>query len=140
MDIGLPLAPLLAAVAVLAAINGVSLLLLRRRRAVTNAELTAALLFDVAALAWQLHHSGGLTNPFASPFLLQVVIGAILLTPQSSWAIVTATLAGLAALRVDPTPLLLPARYAGDSFALYLDRKSTRMNSSHYSAPRLPSS
>src|SRR3546814_19669346 len=63
MDMALPLAPLLAAVAVLAAINGVSLLLLRRRRAVTNAELTAALLFDVAALAWQLHHSGGLTNP-----------------------------------------------------------------------------
>ncbi|MDV3208606.1 MAG: enoyl-CoA hydratase-related protein [Rhodococcus ruber] len=38
------------------------------------------MLFDVAALGWQLHHSGGLANPFASLFLLQVVIGAILLT------------------------------------------------------------
>jgi len=120
MDIALPLAPLLAAIVVLVAINFASLALLARGRAVTNAELTAALLFDVAALAWQLHHSGGLTNPFASLFLLQVVIGAILLTPRSSWAIVAATLAGLATLRIDPTPLLLPPRYAGDPFALYL--------------------
>ncbi|WP_176473399.1 ATP-binding protein [Sphingopyxis sp. GW247-27LB] len=120
MGIALPLAPLLAAVAVLVAINIVSLGLLRRGRTVTNIELTAALLFDVAALAWQLHHSGGLSNPFASLFLLQVVIGAILLTPRSSWAIVAATLAALAALRVDPTPLLLPARYAADPLGLYL--------------------
>src|SRR3546814_2605012 len=63
MDIALPLAPLLAAITVLVAINFASLALLARGRAVTNAELTAALLFDVAALAWQLHHSGGLTNP-----------------------------------------------------------------------------
>src|SRR3546814_12251424 len=120
MDMSLPLEPLLASVAVLAAINGVSLLLLRRRRAVTNAELTAALLFDVAALAWQLHHSGGLANPFASLFLLQVVIGAILLTPRSSWAIVAAALAALAALRVDPTPLVLPPSYADDPMGPYL--------------------
>src|SRR3546814_14147497 len=54
MDIALPLAPLLAAITVLVAINFASLALLARGRAVTNAELTAALLFDVAALAWQL--------------------------------------------------------------------------------------
>src|SRR3546814_13207785 len=120
MDIALPLSPLLAAVAVLAAINGVSLLLLRRRRAVTNAELTAALLFDVAALAWQLHHSGGLTNPLASLFLLQFVIGPILLPPQSPWAIAPATPAGLAALRVEPAPRPLPARSAAASFTHHL--------------------
>src|SRR3546814_11424185 len=84
MDIALPLAPLLAAVAVLAAINGVSLLLLRRRRAVPNAELTAAPLFDVAARAWQLHHNGGLPNPLRSPFPLQLVAGRRLLAPTPS--------------------------------------------------------
>ncbi|SNS28320.1 ATP-binding protein [Sphingopyxis indica] len=120
MDIVLPLPPLLAALVVLVLINLVSLALLGRGRAVTNIELTAALLFDVAALAWQLHHSGGLANPFASLFLLQVVIGAILLTPRSSWAIVAATLAALAALRLNPTPLLLPERYAVDPLGLYL--------------------
>jgi len=120
MDIVLPLPPLLAALVVLVLINLVSLALLGRGRAVTNIELTAVLLFDVAALAWQLHHSGGLANPFASLFLLQVVIGAILLSPRSSWAIVAATLAGLAALRMNPTPLLLPERYAVDPLGLYL--------------------
>ena len=120
MGIALPLAPLIAAVAALIIVNIVSLALLGRGRPVTNIELTAALLIDVAVLAWQLHHSGGLSNPFASLFLLQVVIGAILLSPRSSWAIVAATLAALAALSVKPTPLLLPARYAGDPLGLYL--------------------
>jgi len=120
MGITLPLAPLLAAVAALIIVNLASLALLGRGRAVTNIELTAALLVDVAVLAWQLHHSGGLSNPFASLFLLQVVIGAILLSPRSSWTIVAATLAALAALSIDPTPLLLPARYAADPLGLYL--------------------
>ncbi|HEX2812336.1 MAG TPA: ATP-binding protein [Sphingopyxis sp.] len=120
LHIHLPLAPLVAAIAVLITINVASLALLRRGRAVTNAELTAALLFDVAALGWQLHHSGGLANPFASLFLLQVVIGAILLTPASSWAIVVAALAAIGVLAVEPTPLILPPPYAADPMALYL--------------------
>ncbi|PQM27411.1 histidine kinase [Sphingopyxis lindanitolerans] len=120
MGIAISRAPLLAAIAVLIAINVASLALLRRGRAVTNAELTAVLLFDVAALGWQLHHSGGLANPFASLFLLQVVIGAILLTPASSWAIVVAALAAVGVLAVEPTPLILPPPYAADPMGLYL--------------------
>lgn len=120
MSVQLPLAPLLAAIAVLAAVNLASGVLLRRDRVVTNAELTAALLFDVAVLGWQLHHSGGLTNPFASLFLLQVVIGAILLTPRSSWAIVGAALVAIAALRINPTPLVMPPPHADDPLDLYL--------------------
>ncbi|MFC4257270.1 sensor histidine kinase [Altererythrobacter xixiisoli] len=120
MDIAPPLAPLLGAIALLVVINLLSLFLLYRGRAVTNIELTAALLFDVAALCWQLHHSGGLANPFASLFLLQVVIGTILLTPRSAWMIVAATLIAIAALRVDPTPLDLPPDYAANPMALYL--------------------
>jgi two-component system sensor histidine kinase RegB len=120
MDIGLPLVPLLVAPALLAAVNLASQPLLRRREAVTNGELTAALLLDVAALAWQLYHSGGLTNPFASLFLLQVVIGAILLEPRSSWAIVAATLVALGTLTLNPEPLQLPARYSDNPMGLYL--------------------
>lgn len=120
MGIELPLTPLLAALAVLAAINLASLPLLRRRTAVTNAELTAALLFDVAVLAWQLHFSGGLSNPFASLFLLQVVLGAILLKTSTAWGIVAATLVALAALDVNPSPLVLPEDYDTDLMTLYL--------------------
>lgn len=120
MGITLPLAPLLSAIAVLAAINLASTLLLPRRKAVFNAELTAALLFDVSVLAWQLHFSGGLANPFASLFLLQVVLGAILLTPRAAWAIVAASIGALVAIAVRPVPLALHPHYSGDPLALYL--------------------
>ena len=120
MGIKLPLAPLLGAIIVLIAINLASLARLRGGHSVANRELTAVLLFDVAALGWQLHHSGGLTNPFASLFLLQVVMGAILLTPRSSWAVVAGAIVAMVALRIDPTPLVLPQPYAADPLALYL--------------------
>ena len=120
MGIKLPLAPLIVAVVTLIAINVASLALLRRGRAVTNAELTAALLFDVAVLGWQLYHSGGIANPFASLFLLQVVIGAILLTPASSWGIVVAALIAIGVLTIDPTPLVLPEPYSADPMGIYL--------------------
>jgi two-component system sensor histidine kinase RegB len=120
MGIRLPIAPLMAAVVVLIAINFASLALLRRRRRVTNAELTAELLCDVAVLGWQLHHSGGLSNPFASLFLLQVVIGAILLTSRSSWGIVVAASIAIGLLTINPTPLVLPPPYAADPMNLYL--------------------
>jgi two-component system sensor histidine kinase RegB len=120
MDIHLPLAPLLLTPALLAAINLASQPFINRRTAVTNMELTAALLIDVAALAWQLYHSGGLANPFTSLFLLQVVIGAILLTPASSWAIAIATALALATLTINPEPLALSPRYRDDPLGLYL--------------------
>lgn len=119
MGVRLPLVPLLVAPLLLAAINLATQSLLGRRRAVANSELTAALLLDVVALAWQLHFSGGLANPFASLFLLQVVIGAMLLSPWSSWTIVGAASLGLLAIAVQPVPLPLPPAF-GDPFRLYL--------------------
>lgn len=120
LGIPLPLAPLLATLAVLIVINLVSLRLVWRRPSITNRDLTAALLIDVAALAWQLHFTGGLGNPFTALFLLQIVIGAILLRPASSWAIVGATLAALALLGIGSVPLDLPLRYRADPLGLYL--------------------
>ena len=120
MDVRLPLVPLLIVPALLTAINLVSIPLLKKRVGVSNLELTTALLVDVAALGWQLYHSGGLTNPFTSLFLLQVVIGAILLEPRSSWGIVAATLVALGTLTLDPEPLVLPPHHAADPLRLYL--------------------
>ncbi|PTS88343.1 histidine kinase [Sphingomonas sp. HMWF008] len=120
MKIDLPLAPLLGAVAVLVFVNIASLPLLRQRTAVTNAELTAALLFDVAALAWQLHFTGGVANPFASLFLLQVVLSAILLRPVSAWGIVAATLLALGGLSIAPVALALTPDFRADPLRLYL--------------------
>jgi two-component system sensor histidine kinase RegB len=119
-EIRLPLAPLLIIPAILVGINLISLIYLRRRRGVSDIEVTAALLIDVAALAWQLYHAGGLANPFASLFLLQVVIGAMLLEPRSSWGIVGAACIALGTLTLDAEPLALPPNWADRPFHLYL--------------------
>lgn len=120
MGIPLPLTPLLVAPVLLSLVNLATLPLLRRRSAVTNAELTAALLFDVAVLAWQLHFSGGPANPFASLFLLQVVIGAMLLEPWSSWVIIGVVAVALGLIGIDAVPLRVPPSYRGDPLMLYL--------------------
>ncbi|PZU58461.1 MAG: histidine kinase [Sphingobium sp.] len=120
MDIRVPLPTLLPVPMMLVLLNIASRPLLRRRAAVTNAELTGALLIDVGALAWQLHQSGGLANPFAWLFLLQVVIGAMLLPPASSWTIVGAAALALCLAALHPVPLALPPDYQDDPFGLYL--------------------
>ncbi|MFT3966953.1 MAG: ATP-binding protein [Sphingobium sp.] len=122
MHIDLPMLDLMFALGMLIAINLASAIMLRDRvRPVTNGELTFALLVDVGTLAWQLHHSGGLSNPFSSLFLLQVVIGAIMLKPSSSWGIVGATLAALFVLGAVSRPLDLPPAYADDRLKLYIE-------------------
>lgn len=121
LRIDLPLVPLLMAIGALVAMNLASMIFIPDRDGpMTNGIMTASLLFDVAALTWQLHYSGGLRNPFASLFLLQVVIGAVLLTPASSWRIVGAALAALALLSVSADPLPLPRPYADDPLGLYI--------------------
>lgn len=120
MGIGVPLVPVLIAILLLIFVNLASRVLMGRDRVVTNYELTGALLFDVGALAWQLQHTGGLSNPFASLFLMQIVLSAMLLTPKSAWAIFFSTLLALALLGLRPVPLVLPPEYAAHPMSLYL--------------------
>jgi two-component system sensor histidine kinase RegB len=120
LGIHLPLPQMLAVLACLIAFNIASHLRWHERRVVSNRELFFALLVDVASLTAQLYFSGGATNPFAFLFLLQVIIGAVLLEAWSTWTIVAVTsvcLAGLA-LFSRPLTLLLEQR---DSFpSLYV--------------------
>ncbi|GGB66280.1 ATP-binding protein [Blastomonas aquatica] len=120
MEIPLPLAPLLAALLLLVLINLGTLYMLKGHDTGLEYALFAALLFDIAALTWQLHFTGGLANPFAALFLLQVVIGAMLLRPSASWTMVAATLCALAILAADSVPLALPPGLQDDEFSLYL--------------------
>lgn len=120
MAVRLPLGPMLSALVLLVMVNIASLSLIERRGTISNRELTIALLIDVAALGWQLHFAGGLTNPFASLFLLHIVLAAILLRGRTSWAILAATVVALALVGLDPVPLSYPDRYAADPFALYI--------------------
>ena len=118
--ITLPLAAMMAVLVALVALNAGSFVLLRRRRAITNGELFGALLLDVAALSAQLYLSGGANNPFVSLFLLQVVLGSVLLDRWSSWMLVAATSLAFALLTMVRRPILLPPTDHTSLFALHV--------------------
>ncbi len=108
LGVRLPIEPMLATLTVLVAVNLIALRTRRRWRA-TNGTLLATLLVDVGCLTVQLYLSGGATNPFVSLYLLQVVLGAVLLEAWSSWLLVALTSIAFAVLAVAAPPLALPA-------------------------------
>lgn len=105
MGIHLPLQQMLLVLACLVAFNLASQWWWNKGRAVTNQHLFFALLVDVASLTAQLYFSGGTTNPFASLYLLQVIISAVLLEAWSTWTIVAITTACLLRLADMAKPL-----------------------------------
>jgi two-component system sensor histidine kinase RegB len=118
--VSLPLVQMLQVLACLIAFNIASHLRWHEKRPVTNRELFAALLVDVAMFTLQLYLSGGTTNPFAFLYLLQVIISAVLLEAWSTWTIVGITLACLAWLAVFAKPLALPFDHARGIGSLYV--------------------
>lgn len=119
LDARLPLLPLLLAPLLLILVNLATASLLQRREEFSQRELFASLLIDVAALCWQLYHSGGATNPFTFLFLLQIVIGAVILEPRWSWVIGLIACLCMLFLTFVYVPLNLPARHAANQFHLY---------------------
>lgn len=121
LRVGLPLAEMLTLLAVLVLFNGASMLRARLGRPVTELELFAALVVDVAVLTGQLYHAGGVTNPFIFLYLLQVAVASVLLRSQLTWAVVMAATMGFVALTqwhrplllADQGPTTLPADYIG---------------------------
>jgi two-component system sensor histidine kinase RegB len=91
LGISLPVWQMAAVIGFLVALNLTTLYRYASGAVITNAELFLDLLLDVATLTLQLYLSGGATNPFVSLFLLQAVLGAVLLRPWSSWMIVAVT-------------------------------------------------
>ena len=110
LGVDLPVLPMMAVILGLVLLNLASLLRLRLRLGVSNLELFAALLFDVAGLTAQLYLSGGATNPFTSLYLLQVTLGAVLLTPWFSIALVLITVLCFAGLTVGYRPLVFASQ------------------------------
>lgn len=120
MGLALPLAPMTAVLWLLIGWNGVALLRLRSARPISRGELFTGLLVDVAALTVQLYLSGGATNPFVSLFLLQVMLGAVLLDMKRATALAGATLAAFVLLIFRHRPLVLPHAHGADFFDLHL--------------------
>ena len=97
-QITLPMSTMLGVIGCLVLLNIVSFYRYRAGTQITSTELLVELLLDAAALTAQLHLSGGAANPFVSLFLLQVIIGAILLSPRYAWTLFAATFACYVAL------------------------------------------
>lgn len=118
LGVSLPMRELLAVVTVLALANLAGALMLGRHR-VTNTEFLLALLFDVGMLTAQLYFSGGATNPFIALYLVQVVLGAILLRTALIWVLVVVTTCCYAFLTYRHRPLMVPPGLGHDSADLY---------------------
>ena len=91
LDIPLPVLQMGAVLVFLIALNVITLYRYASGAIITNTELFLDLLLDVATLTMQLYLSGGATNPFVSLFLLQAILGAVLLQTWSTWTIVAIT-------------------------------------------------
>lgn len=120
LGVRLPLPQLVAVPVLLALVNLATWIMGREREGYSHLELLAALMLDVGSLAWQLWFSGGTTNPFAFLFLLQIVIGAILLPPGWSWVVAAVSAAAYAGLTFNYRPLDLPAPYSETPMPLFL--------------------
>jgi len=116
----LPLPGMLSVLICLIAFNIASTLRWQENLPVSNGELLLALLVDVASLTAQLHLSGGTTNPFVFLYLLQVILGVVLLEKWSTWLIVAVTTVCLAGLAMFSKPLALPLDHGRGIFSLYV--------------------
>jgi two-component system, sensor histidine kinase RegB len=119
--IRLPLEQMSIALICLIAFNLVSLLRWRAHHTVANGELFFALLVDVATLTAQLYLSGGATNPFSFLYLLQVILGAVLLRSWSVWTMVIITSACFIGLTIFYRPLALLADNYDMLFRPYIE-------------------
>jgi two-component system sensor histidine kinase RegB len=106
--IPLPLHDMSVVLLCLVAFNAASMLRWRDPHEVTNSMLFVSLLVDVTTLTAQLYLSGGTTNPFVFLYLLQVILGAVLLRAWAVWTIVAITGACFAGLTLLYRPLALP--------------------------------
>lgn len=118
LRVPLPVVDMLGVAVILAAANLVANLAIDRHQ-VRSGEVTAALLLDMGALTLQLYFSGGAGNPFISLFLLQVVLGAILLPTPLAVILALAACASYALLTVHHVPLTLPQGLIAESADLF---------------------
>lgn len=120
LGVEIPVEAMLLVLAALAAFNGLSMLRGLVRRDVSSTELLLVLLVDVAALTAQLYLSGGAANPFVFLYLLQVILGAVLLPARAAWVMVIVSTLCFAGLARFAHPLPLPPDHDQGIASLYM--------------------
>ena len=106
LGVPLPVVPMIGIIGLLALANLV--FSARLSRAIGWDALSLSLMLDMAALTGLLFLSGGSSNPFISLYLVQVVLGAILLPQIVAGLLAVAACAAYAFLSLQYWPLKLP--------------------------------
>jgi two-component system sensor histidine kinase RegB len=119
MHVRLPLATMFGVLFLFVLGNVLSVLRLRWPRPVSSVGLLLTLTFDALILTALLSLSGGISNPFTLLYLLQAILGVVLLEAWASWTMVLVTFACCLSLTVVYTPLRLPPGGPG-LFELYI--------------------
>ncbi|APH58818.1 Sensory transduction protein kinase [Granulibacter bethesdensis] len=91
LGIALPVRAMSVVLICLLLLNITDLIRYRSQKILSSTEIFLALLLDVSALTAQLYLSGGTDNPFISLYLLQVILGTVLLDAWFAWALVAVT-------------------------------------------------
>ncbi len=120
LQIPLPLKSLFTVVLFLIGFNCIERLRRHIAADVSNTELFVALLVDVGSLTALLYFTGGATNPFIFLYLLQVILGAVLLATWSVWTMVLITSTCFVILSFVYEPLVLPPQYEGSFLMPYI--------------------
>jgi two-component system sensor histidine kinase RegB len=105
LEIPLPIAPMAMVIALLAVANAATCVRLRFGWPVGDAEIFAQLLVDAFALSALLYLSGGAENPFASLYLVPVVLAAITLPWAYTWGMTGVVIAAYTLLLRFNVPL-----------------------------------
>jgi len=120
LRVALPVTPLAALIAALLAVNLITALRLTRGRPVSEHELFAQLLVDVAVLTGLLYLSGGSTNPFTLLYLMPITLSAAALPGRYTWMMAGATAACYSLLMFHYVPLPHAHGHAGADFDLHV--------------------
>lgn len=105
IDIEIPWAEMIVVVVLLASLNLLTWIRLRRKWPVSHLEFFVQLLIDVLALSALLFFSGGSTNPFISLYLLPLTIAAATLPWRYTWSMAIITIACYTLLLFNYVPL-----------------------------------
>lgn len=112
--------PLWAIIGSLALVNAFTWWRIKTARHISEREFFAQLLIDITALFGLLCFSGGAVNPFASLFILQVIIAAITLSPFYTWIAAGITIGFYTILLMDIETAYSPHSHTGGAFDLHV--------------------
>lgn len=122
LDFSLPLTAIAATIGFLVLLNVVTWLRLQRPTGVSDHELPAQLLLDIAALTVLFYYTGGYSNPFVWMYLLPLTVAAVALPWAYTWLIAAIAVACYTLLMFYYQPLAQPHahHHDGSEFSTHL--------------------